>query len=526
MLDSDPPALRVSWIDWDSGFRSTHLQVGDEIISVDGVSVVRPSEKSERQALLRALPGGLGEHDSYVSKGLADGDALTLTVRRRRYPGEGWQTLTVAGSVRAERSYASEQGRRAAGPTGPELLANDGFDGAWMSWLEKRVFDWSRVLDGGWNRTRVDTRTMLRDHLNEKARVDFLETHYPGPFAAAVKADWQAVHASLSGTRYELAPDALAYREIDDERVKHVTAAAKAAWQQFVSTHASEIVPAFPSVDPFREDRSRFVGKWVVLPRITPRQWLVSIDRNYLAANQSGYWYFANAASAAMRKVFAAMQRYRRFVAPNIDESVELIGRVLPDPVMAVADRRTAAGLEVEPVAALMGGTMFVDLTTDGTAEFAGEMDLTKLNSGLPADDASPRDVLEAAIAALKAGDQATWNALFADWRYVGGEGRPLYYAYYPYTPASLNEAWIRSRRTVLDSVYDVRVVWVSDVRVRLRPDAFDAAPLIEEVEAELEHLGCFDGEYRAFNSVNVHRLWTLQRRNSGPWRISSQQGI
>ena len=31
MLDSDPPALRVSWIAWDSGFRGSGLQVGDQI---------------------------------------------------------------------------------------------------------------------------------------------------------------------------------------------------------------------------------------------------------------------------------------------------------------------------------------------------------------------------------------------------------------------------------------------------------------------------------------------------------------
>ena len=48
----------------------------------------------------------------------------------------------------------------------------------------------------------------------------------------------------------------------------------------------------------------------------------------------------------------------------------------------------------------------------------------------------------------------------------------------------------------------------------------------IEQVRAELEHVGLFDGEYHAFNVVGVNRPWTLQRRDGGPWRISSHQGI
>ena len=34
------------------------------------------------------------------------------------------------------------------------------------------------------------------------------------------------------------------------------------------------------------------------------------------------------------------------------------------------------------------------------------------------------------------------------------------------------------------------------------------------------------DGEFHAFNGSEVNRLWTLQRRNGGPWRISSRQSI
>jgi hypothetical protein len=56
-------------------------------------------------------------------------------------------------------------------------------------------------------------RLALKTHLEDKARVDLLTSNYPGPFAAAVRADYEAVHASLEGTRYTLAPDVLDCRK-------------------------------------------------------------------------------------------------------------------------------------------------------------------------------------------------------------------------------------------------------------------------------------------------------------------------
>lgn len=528
MLDDEPPSVRVTWIARDSGFRGSGLQVGDRVTAVDGVVIPRPKDMPDKQRAVRDLPGGLNEQNVFAAKGLKDGSPLALTVRRRRYPGEGWISLDIKGRVLAERAFSSAQGRRGMGATGPEELGKDGFDDAWSSWYEKRVFEWSRVLDGGWFRTRLNTRMVLKAHLEEKARVDFLRAHYPGPFADTVSADWQAVFTSLAGTRYDLAPGALDYRELEDERVKQISAAANASWQKYVADHAADIIPAFPSVDPFREDRSHLVGKLVVLPPIGPRDWLVSIDVNYLSSHQDGYWYFAAAASLPMRRVFDAMYRYARFVSPNIRETIAVIGRILPDPLMLAANGRTAAGLQIEPVAALMDEAMFVDLGVDqnGESPFAGEIELKKQVSALPRESAAPREVMEALVAALKAGDQETWKELFADWLNVPGEGRPLYYAYYPYPPGSLAEDWIASRRLILEAVFDARVIWVSDQTLALRGDEFPGAPRIDEVSIELEHVGLFDGEYRAFNELRIHRIWTLQRRNGGPWRIASRQGI
>ena len=53
-------------------------------------------------------------------------------------------------------------------------------------------------------------------------------------------------------------------------------------------------------------------------------------------------------------------------------------------------------------------------------------------------------------------------------------------------------------------------------------------APRIERVQVEVDHVGLFDAEYRGFADVTVHRMWTLQRLNGGPWRLAanSRNGI
>ncbi len=528
MFEGDPPSLRVTWIAWDSGFRGSGLRVGDRIVAIEGVALVRPQDTPSLQRAVRELPGGLNEHGAFAARGLNDGAALRLTVRRRRVPGDGWMTIDVSGRVLLERTYADAQGRRALGPTGPESLVKDGFDSSWAAWYEKRVSEWRTVLDDGWTRVRLNTQVKLKAHLEDSARIDFLGAHCAGPFADAARADFDAVTSSLRGTRYELGAEALDYRELEEERVRRVRAAAERAWESYLADHAGEIIPAFPAVNPLHEDHSHLVGKLVVLPRIEPRQWLASVDVHYLATQRDGHWYFAAVAAPAMRRVFDAMYRYRQFVGPKISETVALVGRIMPAPRIMVADRRSAAGLEVEPVAALVDGAMFVEpeVETDGESPFAGEGELRKQLSAMPPDDAPPREVMQAFVAALKAGDQTTWNALFCDWNHVPGAGTPLYHAFYPYSRANASEEWIRARRLVLDAVHDIRVVWVSDPATVLSGDEFFGAPHLEEVHVVLDHVGCFDGEYRAFNSVSVHRIWALQRRDAGPWRIATRQGI
>jgi hypothetical protein len=527
LLESDIPALRVSWIAWDSGFRGSGLQVGDQIVEVEGTALTRPADTPALQRAVRELPGGLNESDIFKALGLTDGSPLRLRVRRRVYPGDGWQTVDVVGQVRTERAYSSGSARRGLGPTGPDGLVNDGFDGAWSSWYEKRVFDWERVLDGGWQ-GRLPTRRTLAEHLEHGARVEFLERMYPGPFAAAVRADWDAVRQSLEGARYTLPAGALDFRQREEERASQVARVASDAWSAWLAAHAGEMLDPIPSVDPLRGDASAIAGKLVQLPAIPPSQWAVSVDRNFLTCERNGTWFLVPADAPGMRTAFLAQQRYKRLVTPRIRDSYALAGRVLGEPRMVMASGRMIAGFEVEPLAVLADMQMFVDVSVarEGGAPFAGEDEVTRARVELPPDGASPREVLEAMVAALKAGDQGVWNELFAVWRFVSDAQRPLYYPFDPYTPGSRDEDWIRSQRRMLEAVCDVRVVWVDTPRVLQTGDEYPGAPRIEHVDAELEHIGRFGDDFHAFNGSDVNRLWALQRRNGGPWRIVTRQAI
>ena len=53
-----------------------------------------------------------------------------------------------------------------------------------------------------------------------------------------------------------------------------------------------------------------------------------------------------------------------------------------------------------------------------------------------------------------------------------------------------------------------------------------DEEETVEEVEVDA--IGLFDGEYRAFADADVRRIWRLQRIDGGPWRIaaSSRRGV
>ncbi|SEU21993.1 hypothetical protein SAMN05443572_106352 [Myxococcus fulvus] len=528
-LDGVMPHLGVGWIAWDSGFRGSGLRVGDRIVAVDGEPIVTPPDMPTRQRTGPCLIGQHAENQTWVRQGRKEGDLVRLRVLRRRAPGDGWETLELSGTLLHERLWSlGETTTRILGPGGPEQLGRDGFDESWSGWVDKRVFEWERLLDGTFGiwRTARGTRMELANHLAHKARVDYLVEHFPGPLATAMRDDWEHVRACLEGERVSLPEGALDFRSRGEEQVKAIGLRATAAWKALLESRASETLGAFPVVDPFRGDRSVVTGKLVALPQVSQRDWIVDMGNAYLAWNQSGAWVFCPVNTPAMARVFAAMYRYQRRVSPSIRVDITLLGRILPDPRLLAGSGRTAAGLEVEPIAALIGGAVCVDVTDtrEGGPFFAGEESLRQETSGPLADDAGPREVLEAMIAAVKRGDQETWNSLFADWRAVPDEQRPIYYPVYTWN--GRDSEWVRSRRLLLDKVLDARVHWCGDARTVIRGDEAPGLPRIEQVELEVDHVGLFEGQTRTFNSVEVHRRWELQRRAGGPWRITSQQSL
>lgn len=521
-----PPALRVSWIEWDSGFRGSGLKVGDRIVAVEGVTFDPKAGQLDRAV------GQSQESARWAERRAGEGDRIGLTVRRRRLPGEGWETQEVEGRLYPERSYRNAEGRSVMGPGGPQRLGRDEFADSWAAWHERRTFEWERELDGGVWAGTSDSRMALADHLQAEPRVRYLAAHYPGPFAAAMLEDWTAVRDLLQGRKHQVEPEEYAYRDAEDRIVAEVTAAARAAWDTYIAANTADIIPAPPKVNLADGDASKYAGKLVVLPPASPDDWIANSGITLISWRENGGWIFAQLEAPALDLLWRAQLRYKRNVSPTMADVFSVVGRIKADPRMAVPTGEPAiVGVEIEPVAALMGTDdmlMFVEMAAakDGVAEFAGEAAVRVLPSGPPPDDASPKQVLEAAIQALYARDVETWFRLFADWESFAEDGYIWYTSFDPYPEMHRDSDWSKARRVVLEQTYAVRVVWVGDVRRLEKTDPTLDLPVFEKVDAELDHVGLFDGEYRAFNSVDVHRRWRLERRNGGPWRITTHQGI
>lgn len=223
--------------------------------------------------------------------------------------------------------------------------------------------------------------------------------------------------------------------------------------------------------------------------------------------------------------------RFRHQVAPGLNDAVSIVARILPEPRMIHpgGDEPAMIAVEVEPLAALFGDnkiSMFVDLGIVGEeVPFAGEANIRALPVPALAADATPQQVIKTLFDALHACDDRTWFSLFARWQILIIDDDPYYYPYSPYPDMRQSPDWTKSRRVVLEQCFALRIVWVDDP-VDISPHHGDGMPKIERVIVEIDHVGKFDGTYRAFNSIDVHRQWHLGRLDNGPWRIMTHQGI
>lgn len=530
MLEATPACLRVTQIGWFSGLRGSGLRVGDRVVAVDGEPVNAQATPAEMQQAI----GTYSEALRWAKAGAHDGTPVTLTVMRRATPGQGWQTLDVTGALRPRPNVRTADNRILLGPGGPpEMYENDGFDRGWGPWAEAFAKSASAVLDDPLYALSLTSSYELGNLLAQEPRVRLLAQKYPGPFADAVRQDFEAMRERLQGPAITLPEGAMDYRAQGEQRADEIRQQAQAAWTALQAELADRsITPLFPAEHPIHGRRDAVVGRYATLPPLRNRDWVGEAGRTwFVAGNPREGWYFADAESDQAVWMMDALARYRRLVVPSIDERYELVGQVEAQPGQLVVGERAHFGLCLTPVAALIGGAMFVDLrkAVDGVARFAGEDALRDQGGAAPPDTASPTEVLEAMVRALKAADQNLWISLFATWAVRAlPDGRPQFKANAVEQPARYFE---EARRRVMERVHDLRPVWVDDVRVIFPGDAYPGQLRLEEVKVEMQHIGLFDGVYRRFSDVTVNRWWTLQRiglpgQPLGPWRITSLQAI
>jgi hypothetical protein len=124
-------------------------------------------------------------------------------------------------------------------------------------------------------------------------------------------------------------------------------------------------------------------------------------------------------------------------------------------------------------------------------------------------------------VQAVKTGDEKLWLALYADWVAWSGEGRPYYRPFDPYK--NYTSDYTRARNLMLHQVAHVEPVWESEPRVILKGDEFDGAPQVEQVHLLMDHVGQFDDGNHVFCTNELTRVWSLQCRDGGPWRIATR---
>ncbi|WP_148701934.1 hypothetical protein [Candidatus Nitrososphaera evergladensis] len=522
VLYSETPGFRVTWIEWDSDFRNSGLQIQDLVVSVDGKSLdpfLKPGKMSP----------GIGQYGEYMywqQMGAKPEQEIALGVLRN----EGAEKLEIKGKIHSSRFYYDKQGRPALAPGGPStIFPKDDFSDAWSGWYEKFVWKLSYLLDGAWDRQNINSRQELKEQEEHKERIDFLLKNYPGPFADAALADWTAAINLLEGKKADSID--LEYREIGAKRVELVKQEAAKAWNSFKGEISAQTIPAFPAAK--IESRDQFVDKIVELPWITPRDNIINdLGKTYaVVGSQYDGYYFVLLSSPEVYRFYDAMYRYKAQVNPRLGERYQYVGRITDEPRMITFRGSPVSGLLVQALAGRAGEEeFFVDVrktNEKGKSDFAGEAAITKFSTSTLPDDASPAQVMEEMIRAVKFADDASWKKLFADWRAITyDDGHSILDSSYAPSSYSLSSEWERSRQVIVGMVYDVRVDKVGRIRRIVKSDPKTNLPSVDEVVVFLDHYGLFDGEYRTFLNLNVHRRWTLQRLNEGPWKITSVQSV
>ena len=520
-----PPQLRIDGLDWTSPFRATAIHVGDVILAVNGAAV----DAGVTGGAASQLIGQYAETSGFEKSGLKAGNALELTVRRRAFP-QGWQDSATAAPLAERIAWRDEDNRPILGPGGPDAMTSDGFSESWGGWAEPFQHKIAYLLDRDQHSSTYVSYFEARDLAERHGpRVAFAVKHYPGRWSAAVKADYDRALSLAKGEAVTLPPGALDYRRRGEELAGQVRALAEVGWA--AAQAAVETIAPFPAPNPAWDDIAPVKGKAVLLPPIGNDGYVRDGGRTWFATTQpdgdgSAGWYFVDAESETVRALLEAQRRYMQLVDPNLPARWEFLCRLEGEARLGVVGERAYYGLVARPIAALIGGAMFVDLAQrSGTqVPFAGEAGLLDDTPDLPPADATPAQILVALVGAVKTGDLALWRALHADWAVERRDDGDL--IVHPHTLPPDDNRFEDSKRSMMGRVLDARPEWTGDPVTVLDGSRFPGALRIEEMAAWMSHIGSFDGETRTFKDVTVSKRWTLARLNGGPWRIAEAQSI
>lgn len=532
----------VTWIPWDSGFRGSGLRVGDVVI---GHGDMRYTAQTQ------AAHDGLGDANfaKYLERIKArPDDSLTLVVLRRD------KEVAITGRVGGHRSYRNTEGKRLLGENGPLEWDKDGFDYSWDVWYRQFIND-AKACMSGWDYfVGTNTKNLAERLPSYAARIEFLETKFPGLFARSVREDYEAMKNGVAGEPRDLAEVDLAYRNLGEIRAAQVTAAADAAFNAFLAEVEAELLPNPPSApDAFGEDTRSLHGKTLRLPALGRQQILFETRRSWWWSGAGRGGYLVDRGSPNIQRLYAGMGNYTEIVDPFFrDHKAVFVGVVQPEPALVADTLRniTVAGLRVEPMVALVTNAsvsdrrLFVDLRPGRMNEpFAGAAALAAgITKPALTDDLGPGEVLLTAFAALRMGEMETWRKCYAGWMVRSWYGKGESYQYVDRTwqvmsaGQSANSAWDQARKRLMDDVYAVEVDRITPVRVvydaaaetagAARATAADAPRRVEEVLVYLNHIGKVGEGFRTFAGSLLRRRWELQRLDDGPWRITSTFSI
>lgn len=525
-----PPYAAIQWIAWNSPFRQTGLQVGDRLVAVNGVPV------TDEQLLkgLNQLPGCYAEGYFYTSTGLSAGSPLTLRIRRRKPP-QGWETLEFTAPLSEPLWRPRDaEGRELMDVGGPTTWERDGFYEGWSSWYEEFVKKAMVALNpDSWHSSSSFSSRSLLGQLGEtcEARVALAVEKYPSPWSRTLQQDYERAVTLMRGRAFTPPPGLLDFRERGQKLAEEMRARGAAAWTAACSAVADHTLTAFPAPNPTRDDLSGIVNSYVVLGPLYNRNYLQDCGRTFFAAGSASEgWYFVDAEGTAAQAMLRASRRYEKLIDPSLAASWEILAVLSGEARLAVVQERARYGLVAEPVAARVGGSMFVDLRQPGpSTRFEGEEGLIDDTPDLPPADASPAQVMQALFQAIKSNDLALWRALHVTWWMEElGQGRQRLH---PYGNPLDDYYFEESRRLVLKTVVDASTGWTGDPVVVAPAGRYEGAEALEEVELWFDHVADFGSpehgpDFRTFLQGSVTSTWKLQRIGSGPWRVTRPNRI